>query len=68
MDTININIIAERLWATSYIDDKILLGIKISKSDLINTIINDCGVQDILSQIKQDDIIYYLKSLGYKVE
>lgn len=44
MDTININIIAERLWATSYIDDKILLGIKISKSDLINTIVNDCGV------------------------
>lgn len=68
MDTININIIAERLWATSYIDDKILLGIKISKSDLINTIVNDCGVQDILLQIKQDDIISYLKSLGYKVE
>lgn len=68
MDAININIIAERLWATSYIDDKILLGIKISKSDLINTTINDCGVQDILSQIKQDDIISYLKSLGYKVE
>lgn len=66
MDTINI--IAERLWATSYIDDKILLGVKISKSDLINTIVNDCGVQDILLQIKQDDIISYLKSLGYKVE
>ena len=66
MDTINI--IAERLWATSYIDDKILLGVKISKSDLINTIVNDFGVQDILLQIKQDDIISYLKSLGYKVE
>lgn len=68
MDTVNISVLASHVNIESAIHDRLYVCINANKNDLVNEVISKCDEQYILSRMNQDEIIFYLESLGYKVE